>query len=120
MPRLAKGFRMPKEEWGLKHICASVDCGTRFYDLNRDPIACPKCGLHVENQETLQSGEASKAGKREKGRDSGSNSIAGDSDVLVDDGDDGTVLDETVLDDDDDDTVSLDEIADMPEKDDES
>jgi len=31
-----------KEELGLKRVCAS--CGTKFYDLNRDPIICPKCG----------------------------------------------------------------------------
>ena len=27
---------------GKKRICAS--CGTKFYDLNKDPIICPKCG----------------------------------------------------------------------------
>ncbi len=32
---------MAKAEWGEKHRCLS--CGTPFYDLNRDPIVCPKC-----------------------------------------------------------------------------
>ncbi|NBX67258.1 MAG: TIGR02300 family protein [Proteobacteria bacterium] len=27
---------------GLKRVCAS--CATRFYDFNKDPILCPKCG----------------------------------------------------------------------------
>lgn len=27
---------------GFKRICAS--CSTRFYDFNRSPILCPKCG----------------------------------------------------------------------------
>ncbi len=27
---------------GLKRICGS--CATRFYDMNKSPIACPKCG----------------------------------------------------------------------------
>jgi uncharacterized protein (TIGR02300 family) len=31
-----------KPELGTKRICAS--CGARFYDLNKDPITCPKCG----------------------------------------------------------------------------
>jgi len=31
-----------KPEWGTKRICQS--CGTRFYDLRRTPIECPKCG----------------------------------------------------------------------------
>ena len=31
-----------KPELGTKRSCAS--CGTKFYDLNRRPIVCPKCG----------------------------------------------------------------------------
>lgn len=37
---------MAKPELGGKHICQH--CGTRFFDLNRSPIACPKCGTIVE------------------------------------------------------------------------
>ena len=33
---------MAKQELGLKRICGN--CGTKFYDLARDPIVCPKCG----------------------------------------------------------------------------
>lgn len=33
---------MAKPELGIKRTCLS--CSTKFYDLNRDPIACPKCG----------------------------------------------------------------------------
>jgi uncharacterized protein (TIGR02300 family) len=29
---------------GTKRTCQSNECGSRFYDLNRDPIACPICG----------------------------------------------------------------------------
>jgi uncharacterized protein (TIGR02300 family) len=31
-----------KPELGLKRQCMS--CGAKFYDLNKDPIVCPKCG----------------------------------------------------------------------------
>jgi uncharacterized protein (TIGR02300 family) len=31
-----------KPELGIKRLCAS--CGAKFYDLNKDPITCPKCG----------------------------------------------------------------------------
>jgi uncharacterized protein (TIGR02300 family) len=31
-----------KPELGAKRQCQS--CGTKFYDLNKNPIACPKCG----------------------------------------------------------------------------
>ena len=29
---------------GTKRTCQSDECGSRFYDLNRDPIVCPICG----------------------------------------------------------------------------
>lgn len=32
---------MSKPEWGTKRICQN--CSTRFYDLQRQPIICPKC-----------------------------------------------------------------------------
>jgi len=35
-----------KPELGTKRICGS--CGTKFYDLARDPILCPKCGTVYE------------------------------------------------------------------------
>ena len=33
---------MAKPELGAKRQCQS--CGAKFFDLNRDPIVCPKCG----------------------------------------------------------------------------
>jgi uncharacterized protein (TIGR02300 family) len=35
-----------KAELGTKRICPN--CGTKYYDLNRDPIVCPRCGTHFE------------------------------------------------------------------------
>ena len=35
-----------KPELGIKRICGN--CGTKFYDLARDPILCPKCGTVYE------------------------------------------------------------------------
>jgi uncharacterized protein (TIGR02300 family) len=32
---------MAKPELGNKRVC--VACSTRFYDLNRQPVLCPKC-----------------------------------------------------------------------------
>ena len=37
---------MAKPELGTKRLCAS--CGVKFYDLNKDPIHCPKCGVVYE------------------------------------------------------------------------
>lgn len=33
---------MAKPEWGTKRMCQN--CGTRFYDMRRDPPTCPACG----------------------------------------------------------------------------
>ena len=33
---------MAKPDLGTKRTCPS--CGTKYYDLNRDPIVCPNCG----------------------------------------------------------------------------
>ncbi len=33
---------MAKPELGSKRQCQS--CGAKFFDMNRDPIICPKCG----------------------------------------------------------------------------
>ena len=32
---------MSKQEWGAKHLCPG--CGAKFYDMGRNPIACPSC-----------------------------------------------------------------------------
>lgn len=35
-------YIVAKAKLGLKRTC--TDCGAKFYDLNRAPILCPKCG----------------------------------------------------------------------------
>lgn len=40
---------MAKPEWGTKQQCRK--CGARFYDLNRTPVACPKCQAELEAEE---------------------------------------------------------------------
>lgn len=37
---------MANPELGTKRLCAS--CSAKFYDLNKDPIHCPKCGAVYE------------------------------------------------------------------------
>ena len=41
---------MAKADWGTKRICPN--CGTRYYDMRRDPVTCPKCGAPFD-AETL-------------------------------------------------------------------
>ena len=37
-----------KHARGTKRTCQSDECGSRFYDLNRNPITCPVCGSIYE------------------------------------------------------------------------
>ena len=37
---------MAKPELGSKHLC--MNCGAKFYDLNKDPAMCPKCGTPMQ------------------------------------------------------------------------
>lgn len=37
---------MAKPEWGKKRSCPS--CGSKFYDLRKDPIVCPSCGEQID------------------------------------------------------------------------
>jgi uncharacterized protein (TIGR02300 family) len=46
-PSAACGVRgVVKAEWGTKRIC--LNCGARFYDMNRDPIICPACSTALD------------------------------------------------------------------------
>ena len=38
--------KLAKPELGEKRIC--LECSTKYYDLNKDPITCPKCGTIFE------------------------------------------------------------------------
>ncbi len=102
---------MPKDEWGTKRLCPH--CGSRFYDLMRDPMTCPSCS-HSFTAESLVAGRgrvmiADKASVKE--RDIGLDDIAEEADIDADAGD--VDLDDDLLEDDEDDNVSLDEIADV-------
>ena len=37
---------MAKPEWGVKRVCLA--CGTRFYDMRKNPILCPSCGAKFD------------------------------------------------------------------------
>jgi uncharacterized protein (TIGR02300 family) len=42
-----------KIERGIKRICQ--DCGALYYDLEKDPITCPKCGAGFDPEAILKS-----------------------------------------------------------------
>jgi len=53
-----------KPEWGSKRICPS--CGTRYYDLMREPVVCPKCSTPFDPEAFLKSRRARPAPPVEK------------------------------------------------------
>ena len=44
---------MGKIERGIKRICQG--CGALYYDLEKDPIICPKCGAEFDPEAILKS-----------------------------------------------------------------
>ena len=43
---------MAKPEWGTKRICPS--CGTRYYDLMREQVICPRCSTPFDAEAFLR------------------------------------------------------------------
>ena len=41
-----------KQEWGTKRLCPN--CGTRYYDMQHDPIVCPRCGAAFDPEALLK------------------------------------------------------------------
>ena len=83
---------MAKAELGVKLTCES--CGARFYDLNKSPGVCPKCGTANErpvifetSRRPVETPEPKKAAPPKKDDD--------DLDDMVDDDDDEDVIEDT-------------------------
>ncbi|MFO1058384.1 MAG: TIGR02300 family protein [Dongiaceae bacterium] len=64
---------MAKAEWGTKRTCQS--CGARFYDLQRTPATCPKCGTVYDPQAASKSRRSTRAVVPEKGRPPGKGKV---------------------------------------------
>jgi uncharacterized protein (TIGR02300 family) len=47
---------LAKPEWGLKRVCPN--CGTRYYDMQHDPIICPKCGVAYDAEAVVKTRRA--------------------------------------------------------------
>jgi uncharacterized protein (TIGR02300 family) len=64
LPNFSMEQMVSKPEWGSKRICPS--CGTRYYDLLRDPVICPKCSTPFDPEAFLKSRRARPAAPVEK------------------------------------------------------
>ncbi|AQS89006.1 hypothetical protein AA101099_1981 [Neoasaia chiangmaiensis NBRC 101099] len=91
---------MAQPELGLKRVC--VSCGARFYDLNRNPAVCPKCGA----EQPTDIPRPKRAGDIPQDQAKPSQTDQNDDDVDLDTDDenaDDVMEDTSDLDDDDDD-----------------
>ncbi len=57
-------YPLAKPEWGTKRICPS--CGTRYYDLLREQVVCPKCSTPYDPEAFLKARRARPAAPVEK------------------------------------------------------
>jgi uncharacterized protein (TIGR02300 family) len=62
--RFRQGATVAKPEWGTKRICPS--CGTRYYDLMRDPVVCPKCSTPFDPEAFIKARRARPAAPVER------------------------------------------------------
>lgn len=106
---------MAKPELGNKHQCQH--CGTKFFDLNKTPVVCPKCGTVQQLAATTRMVRASAPDDDEMENETGAElvsldeaeateeniDVGGDEDVEIEDdtGDDDTFLEEEEEDNDD-------------------
>jgi len=79
---------------GLKRVC--VDCGNRFYDMNKRPVVCPVCNTEF----SLEAKVKSRKGRIAETVEPKKAPVANDETVEADDEDEKT-------------TISLDEAADL-------
>ncbi|CUA92971.1 TIGR02300 family protein [Pannonibacter indicus] len=54
---------MAKPELGTKRLCPS--CGAKYYDLNHNPITCPKCGTLFDIVSSSRAAKASRVVQQE-------------------------------------------------------
>ncbi len=102
---------MGKVDLGEKLTCSS--CGARYYDLNKAPAPCPKCGTENERPKTFRSKKTESAAPKPVKESPAPESKEGKEpddiddieDIDTDDDDDDLMDDDAGLDDEDDDDV---------------
>ncbi|ALV26577.1 TIGR02300 family protein [Pannonibacter sp. Q-1] len=112
---------MAKPELGTKRLCPS--CGAKYYDLNRNPITCPKCGTLFDIVSSSRAAKASRVVQQEDEDEDEEDLVAPElvsleeadaeveGDIVPDLGDD----DEAAIDDDADDDVFIEDEEDEDE-----
>ena len=96
---------MAKPDLGKKHDC--TECSARFYDLNKDPAVCPKCGTKVASPTKARASAKPAVNSNEtNGKDenkAAAKKLEGEDVEADEDTDDDMDDDDRLIDDDDDD-----------------
>lgn len=74
-----------KADRGTKRTCQNSGCGVRFYDLNRDPIACPVCGSAYNIAVTAASIAAAAASEKSARKAASKKPVFAEPEAVVDD-----------------------------------
>jgi uncharacterized protein (TIGR02300 family) len=105
LPNFSRSSRLSmstKTERGTKRTCQSPECGSRFYDLSRNPIVCPICqsAYRLEASPAVLAAAAQAAAERAAARKSAKKPVfappvspkpeaaEGDDELVVIEGDD--------------------------------
>ncbi|MDD3181646.1 MAG: TIGR02300 family protein [Alphaproteobacteria bacterium] len=81
---------MAKPEWGIKRLCPH--CGTRYYDMKKNPPVCPSCGT-VFDPETLTKSRRSRAAEEKTRKAVPTPEALDDLPIVPDDGEDVLIED---------------------------
>jgi uncharacterized protein (TIGR02300 family) len=114
-----RSFPVANPEWGTKRICQS--CSTKFYDLQREPIACPKCQTEFDPEVLLKTRRSRPPAAAEKGQAPAAPAAADAGGVGIEDTevlDDEDAVAATVVSDDDEDEALLEDASELGEDDD--
>ena len=103
---------MAKPEWGVKRACLS--CGTRFYDMQKDPIVCPSCGANFDVESIFRPRRARATAEEPPAKEKTSSSTNGED---IDDELAALTDDDIVDDDDDEDDSALEDTSDLADDD---
>lgn len=106
---------MVKASWGIKRTCQS--CAARFYDLNKSPIKCPKCGREHDREDfvKVRRGRAAAQTAATAAAAAAAAKAALAKNKKVEDAAEGGDLPDTEADDDDDALENTDDLADEAE-----
>jgi uncharacterized protein (TIGR02300 family) len=94
---------MSKPEFGTKYVCAA--CSERFYDLNRSPVICFRCGTEQalpkpRISRPIRAGSDRSVFSRRAPAHPIESKVEPEGDLVVDDADDTELPDDDEIDDD--------------------